>query len=153
MNTDKLAKVYLDNEPVELVDPKPKVTAILLASDKPKDTSIQWLRSRSDPKGKTLLPEEVVDRTTEPTTPIYLTSVGAGDFDPSDHPDDTAKGGIAPVPKGESGLAREGPEGASDKKPGQVVQQEAEREEPATESGLWADDLDTADDAAADKDD
>lgn len=73
MNTEKLATVYLDNQPISLQDARPKVSAILFASGKPNATDVKVLQSRSDTQGKPLRPEEIVDRTSEPNKPIYLT--------------------------------------------------------------------------------
>lgn len=71
---DNLAPVYLDNKPVSLKDPKPKVSAILSASGRPEATDVKWLQFQPNTPGKTLRGEEVLDRTTDPTKPIYLTS-------------------------------------------------------------------------------
>jgi hypothetical protein len=74
MNTDKLAPVFLDNKPITLNDPKPKVSAILSASGKPETTDVKWLQFQPNSQGKALRGEEVLDRTTDPSKPIYLTS-------------------------------------------------------------------------------
>lgn len=69
-----LAPVYLDNKPVSLKDPKPKVSAILSALGRPETTDVKWLQFQPNTPGKTMRSEEVLDRTTDPTKPIYLTS-------------------------------------------------------------------------------
>ena len=82
MNTDtqtpSLAPVYLDNKPISLKDPKPKVSAILSASGKPETTDVKWLQFQPNTQGKPLRNEEVLDRTTDPSKPIYLTSTAKG---------------------------------------------------------------------------
>jgi hypothetical protein len=95
MNTETLAPVYLDNQPVTLKEPKPKVSAILSAGGKPNATEVKWLKSSSDTQGKPLRLEEVVDRTSEPTKAIYLTcaSKGTGQFGSSGTGSGTASGG------------------------------------------------------------
>ncbi len=77
MNTEKLATVYVDNQPLSLADAMPKVSAILFASGKPSSTKVKWLQSRTDTVGKTMQSEEVVDRTSEPSKAIYLTCTPA----------------------------------------------------------------------------
>lgn len=69
---DNLAPVFLDNKPVSLKDPKPKLSAILSASGHPETTDVKWLQFNA--AGKPLRSEEVLDRTTDPSKPIYLTS-------------------------------------------------------------------------------
>ena len=76
MNNPKLAPLFLDDQPVTMTDAKPKLDAILAAVGKPDDTKVQWLTSPSGEKARELRPEEVVDRTAEPSKPIYLTSTG-----------------------------------------------------------------------------
>jgi hypothetical protein len=78
MQPDKLAPVYLDNKPVNLKDPKPRVSAILSASGKPETTAVKRLQVETNPQGRSLRSEEVVDRTTDPSKPIYLTSTAKG---------------------------------------------------------------------------
>ena len=74
MTTDNLAPVFLDNKPVVLQDPKPKLSAIITASGKSNVTNVKWLQFQPASQGKPLRPEEVLDRTSNPTMPIYLTS-------------------------------------------------------------------------------
>jgi hypothetical protein len=76
--TDNLAPVYLDNKPINLKDPKPKVSAVLSAGGKPEATDVKWLQFQPNSPGKTLRGEEVLDRTTDPSKPIYLTSMAKG---------------------------------------------------------------------------
>lgn len=76
MKTPALATVYLDNASVGLMgDPRPLVSKIVVAGGK-QPGSVQVLRSRSatDQKGKPVRMDEVIDRTAEPTQPIYLRS-------------------------------------------------------------------------------
>ena len=73
-----LAPVYLDNKPITLKDARPKVSAILSASGKPETTDVKWLQFQPNSQGKALRGEEVLDRTTDPTKPIYLTSTPKG---------------------------------------------------------------------------
>jgi hypothetical protein len=72
--TDKLAPVFLDNKPVDLQDPMPKLSAILNASGKTSATDVKWLQFQPNSQGKSVRPEEVLDRTSTPNVPIYLTS-------------------------------------------------------------------------------
>lgn len=78
MNTDKLAPVFLDNQPISLKDPRPKVSAVLSASGKPEATEVKWLQFQPNTQGKSLRSEEVLDRTSDPSKPIYLTSTAKG---------------------------------------------------------------------------
>jgi hypothetical protein len=76
MKTPALATVYLDNQRIGLMgDPRPRVSKIVASVGK-RPESVQVLRGQSatDLRGKPLLPEDVIDRTSEPTKPIYLTS-------------------------------------------------------------------------------
>jgi len=99
MNNEKIAKVYLDNQPISLLDPRPMVSSILFSCGKPESSTVQLLESRTDVKGKALRPEEVVDRTADPTKPIYLTSSAATKFGRVQDVALPASGGAAPVPK------------------------------------------------------
>lgn len=76
MTNDNLAPVFLDNKPIDLQDPKPKLSAIISASGKSNVTNVKWLQFQPGTQGKPLRPEEVLDRTSNPTMPIYLTSGG-----------------------------------------------------------------------------
>jgi hypothetical protein len=76
MKTPALATVYLDNERVGLMgDPMPRVSKVVAALGKRPD-SVHVLRVQSphDLKGQPVGLEDVIDRTAEPTRPIYLTS-------------------------------------------------------------------------------
>src|SRR5687767_13362791 len=76
MKTPALATVYLDNERIGLMgDPTPRVSKIVAAGGKRPD-SVQVLRGQSatDQRGKPISLDDVIDRTAEPTRPIYLTS-------------------------------------------------------------------------------
>ena len=61
-----------------LQDPKPKVSAILSACGKPETTDVKWLQFQPNTQGKALRSEEVLDRTADPSKPIYLTSTAKG---------------------------------------------------------------------------
>lgn len=77
MKIPTLATVYLDNEPVGLMgDPRPRVSKIVVAGGK-QPGLVQVLRSGSpgDSHGKPVGLEDIIDRTVEPTVPIYLTCV------------------------------------------------------------------------------
>ena len=74
MNPEKLAPVFLDNKPVSLNDPRPKVSAVLTAGGKPETTDVKWLKFQTDTSGKSLRGEEILDRTADPAKAIYLTS-------------------------------------------------------------------------------
>ena len=76
MRTPALATIYLDNEAVGLMgDPMPRVSKIVAAGGKRPD-SVQVLRGQSatDARSKPVQLDDVIDRTAEPTRPIYLTS-------------------------------------------------------------------------------
>ncbi len=119
MNTENLAPLYLDNQPVTLKDAKPKLAAILSALGKPATTEVKWLRSKSDTQGKSLRAEEVVDRTTEPSTPIYLTSTARGQSG-------TGMGGK--TAEGQSGAGFAGKGGAASGGSGQQFQSHGQGE-------------------------
>lgn len=80
MKTPALATVYLDNERIGLMgDPMPRVSKIVAAGGRHPE-SVQVLRAHSatDQRGKPVRLEDVIDRTAEPTRPIYLTSKPSG---------------------------------------------------------------------------
>lgn len=108
MNTDNqaqanpnLAPVYLDNKPIALKDARPKVSAILSAMGKPETTDVKWLQFQPNSQGKALRSEEVLDRTTDPSKPIYLTSnakgAGASGQGAGWKGKEAAAGGLAPA--------------------------------------------------------
>jgi hypothetical protein len=99
MDTEKLAPVFLDNQPVNLKEPKPKVSAVLSASGKPETTDVKWLKFQTDKTGQSLRSEEIVDRTADPAKPIYLTSR----MDEQESSDEGRSG------RSEKGAEREGP--------------------------------------------
>lgn len=76
MKTPALATVYLDNASVGLMgDPRPQVSKIVAAGGKqPGRVQVVRTRSPTDQKGTALRMEDVIDRTAEPTQPIYLRS-------------------------------------------------------------------------------
>jgi hypothetical protein len=104
--TDNLAPVYLDNKPINLKDPKPKVSAVLSAGGKPETTDVKWLQFQPNTQGKSLRSEEVLDRTTDPSKPIYLTSTAKGGASAMD-PMPSFKTDIVP-PFGETKVVRPG---------------------------------------------
>ncbi len=57
-------------------DPRPRVSKIVVAGGK-KPEAVQVLRARSadDTRGQPISLEDTIDRTAEPTTPIYLTCI------------------------------------------------------------------------------
>jgi hypothetical protein len=76
MKTPALATVYLDNEAVGLMgDPRPLVAKVVAAAGKD-PLAVRVLRGASpdDRAGTPVFLEDVIDRTAEPTKPIYLTS-------------------------------------------------------------------------------
>lgn len=103
MTTPNLAPLFLDDQPVPLTDAKPQLHAILDAAGKPEATQVQWLSSPSATKGRMLRAEEVVDRTAQPTKPIYLTSAGGA------HP---AGGAASPAGDADATQSRAGPDEA-----------------------------------------
>lgn len=75
---DQLAPVYLNNAPISLLgdEARPPLSRIVLAGgQRPRDVEVQWLTSAKDTQGRPVAQEEIVDRTTDPTTPIYLRSI------------------------------------------------------------------------------
>lgn len=75
MNPEPLAPIYLDNKPIVLKDPKPLVSAVLSAGGQEGVTQVRWLQAQSSPQGTLLRADHALDRTSEPTKPIYLTSL------------------------------------------------------------------------------
>jgi hypothetical protein len=76
MKTPALATVYLDNANVGLMgDPRPRVSKIVAASGRhPSTVRVIRTQSSSDQKGTPVSMEDIIDRTAEPTRPIYLLS-------------------------------------------------------------------------------
>lgn len=103
MTNDNLAPVFLDNKPIDLQDPKPKLSAIITASGKSNVTNVKWLQFQPASQGKPLRPEEVLDRTSNPTMPIYLTS-GAR-TQPAGAPGAPAKAPATPARAGSEDVA------------------------------------------------
>ncbi len=74
---NEFSPVYLDDAPVTLMgdEARPPLSRIVRAGGKrPSRVDIVVLASRSDKLGHALDPEEIIDRTAEPTKPIYLRS-------------------------------------------------------------------------------
>ena len=77
MKMPTLATVFLDNEPVGLMgDPRPLVSKIVVAAGKRPD-SVDVLRASSAgvDGGRPVRLDETIDRTADPTVPIYLMCV------------------------------------------------------------------------------
>lgn len=74
MNTEALAPIFLDNKPVDLKDPKPRVSSVLSAGGRPGVTEVKWLQTQTSNQGTFLRPDHTLDRTSTPTKPIYLSS-------------------------------------------------------------------------------
>ncbi|MHB1261111.1 MAG: hypothetical protein ACYC2H_05285 [Thermoplasmatota archaeon] len=76
MKTQALATIYLDNAPIGLMgDPKPRVSKIIAASGKrPENLQVLRALSPTDLRGRPVQFDDIIDRTAEPTKPIYLTS-------------------------------------------------------------------------------
>ncbi|MEA3167046.1 MAG: hypothetical protein QOJ26_1930 [Thermoplasmata archaeon] len=75
---DKLSRVYLDDYPITLMgdESTPPLSRIVRAGGKhPDRVDILLLNSPSAIDGPRIGPEEIIDRTAEPTRPIYLRSV------------------------------------------------------------------------------
>src|SRR5687767_9281867 len=77
MMDEKLSVVYLDNQPIGLMeDPRPIVAKVVVASGKvPEDVRVLRGASPGDMEGTYVRSDDVIDRTTDPETPIYLISV------------------------------------------------------------------------------
>jgi len=78
--TNEFAPVYLNDVPVTLMgdEARPPLSRIVQASgQRPEDVQVRWLKSASDPTGPLVQPDDIVDRTAEPTKPIYLWSTPA----------------------------------------------------------------------------
>ena len=82
MNNEPLAPIFLDNKPVVLKDPKPKVSAVLSAGGQAGATEVKWLQTQAGTQGTFLRPDHTLDRTSEPTKAIYLTSLVRGPSSP-----------------------------------------------------------------------
>lgn len=76
MKTPALATIYLDDERVGLMgDPMPRVSKIVAAVGKrPDSVHVLRVQSAHDLRGQPVRLDDVIDRTAEPTRPIYLTS-------------------------------------------------------------------------------
>ncbi|HUR62226.1 MAG TPA: hypothetical protein VM286_07690 [Candidatus Thermoplasmatota archaeon] len=99
MTPPTLAPIYLDNQPVSLLgDPRPQVAKVVAAMGKhPERFDVRRLDS---PAGSGLLVdlEDILDRTAEPTKPIYLTTIEkeTGLEDPGEGAAEVAGPGTAP---------------------------------------------------------
>ena len=74
--TPALATIFLDNAAVgPMEDPRPRVAKIVAATGQRPETVLVWrMTSSDDLKRRPVRMEDVIDRTEQPTTPIYLTS-------------------------------------------------------------------------------
>ena len=75
---DALSRIYFDDLPVKLLgdESRPPLDRIVRAGGKiPGQVDVLVLTSPQDQKGHVLAPGEIIDRTVEPTKPIYLRSV------------------------------------------------------------------------------
>jgi hypothetical protein len=103
-----LAPVYLDNQPVSLMgDPRPHVAKVVAAMGKhPERFDVRRLDSPTD-SGNVVDLEDVIDRTTEPTKAIYLTTVEkGGDLEASDY--ESAQPSPTASPAGATGVSGQG---------------------------------------------
>lgn len=75
---ERLSRVYLDDYPVTLMgdEAQPPLSRIVRAGGKdPSDVEVVYLTSPADRHGRRVGPDEIIDRSAEPTRPIYLRSV------------------------------------------------------------------------------
>lgn len=82
MTNEPLAPIFLDDKPITLKDPKPKVSAVLSAGGQAGDMQVKWLQTQAGTQGTFLRPDATLDRTSEPTKAIYLTSLLRGPSSP-----------------------------------------------------------------------
>ena len=72
---ENLSRVYLDDYPITLMgdEATPPLSRIIRAGGKKPDrVDVIYLTSPADRKGRAVDPETIIDRTAEPTRPIYL---------------------------------------------------------------------------------
>lgn len=75
---ENLSRVYLDDYPITLMgdEATPPLSRIIRAGGKKPDrVDVIYLTSPADRKGRAVDPETIIDRTAEPTRPIYLRTV------------------------------------------------------------------------------
>src|SRR5688572_20174355 len=75
---ENLSRVYLDDYPITLMgdEATPPLSRIIRAGGKkPALVDVVYLTSPADRKGRPVDPETIIDRTAEPTRPIYLRTV------------------------------------------------------------------------------
>jgi type IV secretory pathway VirB10-like protein len=75
---EPLSRVYLDDYPITLMgdEATPPLSRIIRAGGKrPDRVDVVYLTSPSDRSGRVVDPETIIDRTAEPTRPIYLRTV------------------------------------------------------------------------------
>lgn len=96
MTNEPLAPIFLDNKPVTLKDPKPRVSTVLSAGGRAGATEVKRLQTQAGSQGTFLAADAMLDRTSEPTKPIYLSSLPRGQEAPAKG---AAAGGLdAPSP-------------------------------------------------------
>lgn len=72
---ERLSRVFLDGYPITLMGDEavPPLSRIVRAGGKhPDRVDVLYLTSPSDLQGRAVAPDELIDRTVEPTRPIYL---------------------------------------------------------------------------------
>lgn len=75
---EPLSRVYLDDYPITLMgdESTPPLSRIIRAGGKwPDRVDVVYLTSPADKRGRRVDAEEIIDRTAEPTRPIYLRTV------------------------------------------------------------------------------
>ena len=82
-HNEPLAPIFLNNKPVEMKDPKPRVSSVLSAGGHPGATEVKRLQTQAGSQGTVLRPDATLDRTSEPTKPIYLSSQARGGAAPA----------------------------------------------------------------------
>ncbi|MHB1261109.1 MAG: hypothetical protein ACYC2H_05275 [Thermoplasmatota archaeon] len=108
MMKERLSRIFLDGYPITLMGDEavPPLSRIVRAGGKhPDRVDVLYLTSPSDLKGRPVAPDELIDRTVEPTRPIYLRTAArdvrpiytahpepAEVWSPSDSPSSTPKG-------------------------------------------------------------
>lgn len=78
MTNEPLAPIFLDNKPINLKDPKPMLATVLSAGGRPGATQVKRLQAATGDQGTLLDANTTLDRTSEPTKPIFLSSLARG---------------------------------------------------------------------------
>ena len=82
--TPEYARIFVNDVPVNLLgdEARPRLSRVLQASGlKPAEVEVHRLRSSSDPTGPLVAADEILDRLSDPTTPIYLWSTAKAPAD------------------------------------------------------------------------